>query len=329
LNSPNATMNIVNYFLRAIIIGLCWGSTGSVYADSTDWLMKINNAAAKISFSGTFVYVHDGKVDAMEVTRRIKDGMMEERLYSLNGSAREVIRGMNKVWCYIPDENVVVNDQRQMVESGFPRILPGDYEQLKVHYTFAEGETDRIADRLAHQLKVVPNDSYRYGYSLWADMETGLLLRSDLIDMENQIVEQYMFVDIDIGGEISDAQLAPVSANDDLQLFANNSPIATPAESSDWELTQIPNGYQLSNHIKRMSPMDASEVEHLVYTDGLSTVSVFIKEAREGQSHMSGISRMGAVHAFRVTVNNFRITVMGEVPAVTVKYLAQGVVYNK
>ncbi len=71
--------------------------------------------------------------------------------------------------------------------------------------------------------------------------------------------------------------------------------------------------------------MDAGEVEHMVFTDGLSTVSVFIKEANKDQSEMTGPSKMGAVHAYRRTVENHRITVMGEVPAETVKYLAMGV----
>ena len=125
-----------------------------------------------------------------------------------------------------------------------------------------------------------------------------------------------------------DEQLVAVSDKDELRLFGNNTPITAPAESSDWQVTQIPDGYILSKHIRRMSPMDAEEVEHLVYTDGLSTVSVFIKKAREGQSDMIGLSKMGAVHAYRKTMNNHRITVMGEVPAKTVKFLAQGIVYS-
>ena len=308
-----------------VLIGLV---SRTAVADASDWLMKINTAAAEVSFSGTFVYIHDSKIEAMEVARRIKDGMMEERLYSLNGPQREVIRGMNKVWCYIPDQNVVVHDYRQITQSGFPKIHPSDLEQLTRNYRFSEGARGRIADRMAQQINIVPNDSYRYGYSLWADMESGLLLQSDLIDQQNKVVEQYTFVTVDIGGEIHDEQLVAVSDKDELQLFGNNTPITTPAKSSDWQVTQIPDGYVLNKHIRRISPMDAAEVEHLVYTDGLSTVSVFIKKAREGQSDMIGLSKMGAVHAYRKTMNNHRITVMGEVPAETVKFLALGIEYS-
>lgn len=300
----------------------------NVSADASTWLMKINSAAAEVNFVGTFVYTHNGEVETMEVARRIKDGMMQERLYSLNGAPREIIRGMDKVWHYIPDQNVVMYDYRQTSQSGFPKILPGDFEQLKRNYHFVEGSTGRIADRLVHQINVIPNDGYRYGYSLWADKTTGLLLRSDLINQQNEILEQYLFVDIEIGGDITDEQLIAVSNQNELQLYGNNTPTTASVDYSDWLLAQIPDGYTLSKHIRRMSPMDSGEVEHRVYTDGLSSVSVFIKEIREGQSEMSGLSRMGAVHAYRKTLNNHRITVMGEVPAKTVEYFALGVEYS-
>ena len=315
------------YLLPLIV--LISGLSSQVQADSSDWLMKINKAAAETSFSGTFVYFHDGKIEAMEVARRIDNGLMQERLYSLNGEPREVIRGMDKVWCYIPDQNVVVHDYRQASRSGFPRILPGDIDQLQKHYSFSEGKVKRIANRMAQQILVVPNDRFRYGYNLWADVDTGLLLRSDLVDSRSNIIEQYLFVEVEIGGEISDQQLAPVSKAEKLQLFGNTTPLSAPAKSSEWLVAKLPAGYTLSKHIRRLSPMDSGEVEHMVFTDGLSTVSVFIKKAHAGQSDMNGLSRMGAVHAYRITVGNHRITVMGEVPADTVEYLAAGVAYTQ
>jgi len=318
----------IRAFLYSLVLYLV--SLSNSAGAPADWLMKINKAAAEVNFAGTFIYVHAGQVEAMDIARRVDSGGMQERLYALNGEAREVIRDRNRVWCYIPDQNVGVHDYRQMSESGFPRILPGDFAELSKNYQFLDGQDARIAGRIAHQINVVPNDNYRYGYALWADTESGLLLRSDLVDREQKIIEQYMFVNIDIDGEISDEQLAAVSNKDQLEWFGNSKPpISTPADSSDWLINQVPQGYRLSKRIRRMSPTEAGEVEHLVYTDGLSTLSVFIKEAREGQSGMKGLSRMGAVNAYRDTINNHRVTVMGEVPARTVEFVAGGITYRQ
>ena len=315
--------------IRRMVVVLVIGFLpANVFADPFDWLMKISKAAADVNFIGTLVYTNNGEIKTMEVARRIQDGLMQERIYSLDGEPREIIRNEDKVWCYIPDQNMVVHDYRQVTKSGFPRILPDDLDQLRQNYGFEEGEEARIADRGAIQIKVTANDAWRYGYTLWADKRSGLLLRSDLVSQGGEIVEQYLFADIEINGVITDAQLAPVSSADELRLFGNSEPMPESFESSEWSVTELPDGYRLNNHIRRMSPMGKGEIEHFVYSDGLSSLSVFIKKSSQNQGEMTGLSRMGAVHAYRTRIGNHLVTVMGEVPAETVKAVARGVQLN-
>ena len=321
----------INHFrLVDMLAGLLSGLliAGTVQANPMTWLMKINQAA-NLSFSGTFVYSHDGRIEAMQVVRRVKDDMMQERLYSLNGETREIVRDRDRVWSYIPDQNVGVHDYRQVFEGGFPRMVPADLERLKQNYHFTEGGVDRIAGRMAQRINVIPNDGYRYGYSLWADRETGLLLRSDLIGGDNRAMEQYLFITIDLDSEISDHELKAVTSEEKLVWYGKGMPQPSASvEESKWKFNQLPAGYQLSKHIHRMSPMEGTEVEHFIVTDGLSTVSIFIKAASATQSGMEGLSRMGAVHVFRNIINGHRVTVMGEAPARTVEFLAAGVAYT-
>ena len=315
--------------IRRMVVVLVIGFLPAhVFADPFDWLMKISKAAADVNFIGTLVYTNNGEIKTMEVARRIQGGLMQERIYSLDGEPREIIRSEDKVWCYIPDQNMVVHDYRQVTKSGFPIILPDDLDQLRQNYGFEEGEDARIADRVAIQIKVTANDSWRYGYTLWADKHSGLLLRSDLVSQGGEIVEQYLFADIEINGVITDAQLAPVSNADELRLFGNSEPMPESFESSEWSVTELPDGYRLNNHIRRMSPMGKGEIEHFVYSDGLSSLSVFIKKTSQSQGEMTGLSRMGAVHAYRTRIGNHLVTVMGEVPAETVMAVARGVQLN-
>ncbi len=315
--------------IRRMVVVLVIGFLPAhVFADPFDWLMKISKAAADVNFIGTLVYTNNGEIKTMEVARRIQGGLMQERIYSLDGEPREIIRSEDKVWCYIPDQNMVVHDFRQVTKSGFPRILPDDLDQLRQNYGFEEGEDARIADRVAIQIKVTANDAWRYGYTLWADKHSGLLLKSDLVSQGGEIIEQYLFADIEINGVITDAQLAPVSNADELRLFGNSEPMPESFESSEWSVTELPDGYRLNNHIRRMSPMGKGEIEHFVYSDGLSSLSVFIKKTSQSQGEMTGLSRMGAVHAYRTRIGNHLVTVMGEVPAETVKAVAQGVQLN-
>ena len=305
--------------------------SGYSYAseEATEWLMRINSAASNLSFSGNFVYVHEGEVEAMRVVRRVQNGMMQERLYALNGEAREVVRDKDRVWCYIPDKNVGVHDYRQVSESGFPKIVPGDIGELRRNYMFELGSQLRVADRMTRQVKVLPRDKFRYGYYLWADIESGLLLRSDLVDANGESVEQYLFVDINIGGEIADSELESVTSKEQLVWYGVDRPnLTAEVERGQWHILDPPAGYRLTKHIRRMTPMEMEEEEHMVFTDGLSSVSVFVKKAKQGQSTVTGLSRMGAVHAYRNTIENHWITVMGEVPAETVQHLANQISFR-
>ena len=293
------------------------------------WLMRINQAASDTNFSGHFVYVHEGKVEAMSVTRRVKNGMYKERLYSLNGEAREVVKEEGRVWCYIPDKNLGVHDFRQTTDSGFPRVLPQDIDGLGLFYDFENGDIERIAGRNAMQIKVMPKDAYRYGYNLWADVETGLLLRSDLINQSDELIEQYLFVNIDIGRDISDTELEPMNNKEQLVWYGTDVPnLASKVEDSSWIFSSLPEGFELINHTRRLTPQNLQEEEHLVLTDGLSSISVFIKKSKNGQSTLTGLSKMGAIHAYRHVQGEHTITVMGEVPADTVSFVSNNISFQ-
>ena len=313
-------------FIRRMVVVLVVGVFPlHASADAASWLMKISQAAANASFAGTLIYASDGEIKIMEIARRIQNGLIQERIYSLNGEPREIIRDKDMVWCYMPDQNVVVQDYWRASRSALPGILPGDLDQLRERYKFEEGGQERIADRMAMMIRVIPNDAWRYGYTLWADQQSGLLLRSDLIGQDGEVIGQYLLADIEINGSITDAQLAPASNTEKLRLLSNPQPISESSESSGWAFTELPDGYQLSNYFRRMSPMGKGEIEHFVYSDGLSSLSVFIKETGGEQDVMMGPSKMGAVHAYRTRIGNHLVTVMGEVPAETVKAIAQGV----
>ena len=132
-----------------------------------------------------------------------------------------------------------------------------------------------------------------------------------------------------IDPDISDSALESVTSRDDLKWYGIDMPkMSTEVTNTPWRVDSIPSGYRLSKHIRRMNPMKMEEEEHMVFTDGLSSVSIFVKESRQGQSGMEGLSRMGAVHAYRETVADHWVTVMGEVPAQTVEHLAKAIIYR-
>ena len=188
------------------------------------------------------------------------------------------------------------------------------------------GKIERIADRQATRLKILPRDDFRYGYELWGDSETGLLLKSALIDVASNVIEQYMFAFINIGGHIDDSQLQPMTSMDELEWDNDkNPPSITPVSESMWQFSSLPDGYQLVNVMQRSMPMSNSQIEHMVLSDGLSGVSVFIQQA-DKTSPESSLQSMGAVNAYTRAYDNRLVTVIGEVPAAAVKMIGDALV---
>ncbi len=314
-----------------LVAGCLLWLAAAAHADGgiEDWLMRIEMAPINTSYSGSFIYERDGAMETMRIAHRVDGADFRQRLYSLTGSAREIIRDSESVWCFIPDRQIGVHEYSASSRSSFLQIRADKIAAISDHYTLELGAVERIAGRQAQVLRVVPRDRYRYGYVLWADQATGLLLRTDLLGGEGQVVERYMFVDVEIGGEIADADLEPITARESLTWFGIDQKAERPSSAMPmrWDSTALPPGFTLSHSVKRRSPMQEDAVEHHVYSDGLSSVSMFVKEGAEGVAGRPVTTTMGAMSAAMVAVDGFTVTVVGEVPEATVSMIAGGVTH--
>ena len=129
-------------------------------------LKRMNQAANTMNYDGIFIHVDDQRIDALRVIHKYQDGAVHERLYSLNGNPREVIRDAERVWCYMPEKNMGHSGLRSDKQTGFPGFMVTSLQDLAGNYLISAGGEDRIADRRAVRLKILPRDSYRYGYEL-------------------------------------------------------------------------------------------------------------------------------------------------------------------
>lgn len=305
-------------------------SVGSVFAakSAKDWLMRMSEAIRQNNYDGTFVYRHGDQLEAMRIVHRVNKGVSQERLVSLNGTAREIIRNNRDVICYLPDKRSVIAEHRKTNDKNFPALIPSQLDKLDVIYSFILGARERIAGRNTTSIIIKPRDRYRYGYQLWADNKTGLLLKSNLINNRGKIIEQFMFTNIDIGKPVRDADLRPSFSGKKWVWHRDTGNKEDDAKPGNWKAQRLPEGFMLTSRITRTMPVrnDNKVTEHLVYSDGLAAVSVFIKKQGASDSSMIGISGMGAINAYGAIVDDHQVTAVGEVPAATVSLIGQSVV---
>lgn len=310
-----------------IVLSLgCAAGTATAADDAHTWLMKIDAAAREQNYDGVFVYQHGDKMQTMRIIHRVENGRVRERLVSLNGAPREVIRTDREVQCFLPDEKSVVVEHRKAENRGFPSILPTELRALDANYTIALGRRGRIADREAQMVSIKPKDDFRYGYELWADRATGLLLRADLVDGAGKTIEQFLFTQITPNADISPADLKPQFMRKDSVWHRATDMDDAASGPGRWTAATLPAGFKLSTRIVRKMPTREQPVEHLVYSDGLATVSVFVERlGANGRARVDGPNRMGAVNAYVKVADEHRVTVVGEVPSATVDLIGKSV----
>ncbi len=314
-------------FFLLITPAIAWSADNS--REAHEWLVRMSQASQMLNYTGTFIYLHSGKLEAMRIVHKFGNKGEQERLFSLNGAEREIVRDNSKITCILPDDkSVVVNKSRP--KKLFPVDLTSkDVVRLGQHYTFELGGQDRIASRNTQQVLVKPRDHYRFGYRLWLDKETGLLLKSDLVGEKGEPIEQIMFTQIDYSTVIPDDALKPKLIGAQYKWFEHEKGSTDAMElEKGWDVKISPDGFMMTERGRRRLPAGKMPVEHFVYSDGLATVSVYIEKVEDQDDYMHGLSHMGAVHVFGNVVNDHQVTVVGEVPAETVKLIGNSVRYS-
>jgi len=304
-----------------IVLSLLWLSHSWADEQSLALLKRMNQAASNLDFDGVFIHVNGNSIETLRVIRKIQNGKVLERLYSLNGNPREVIRDDERVWCFMPERKMGHVGMRADKQTGFPGFMASNLDRLTENYILSTGGIERVADRSAVRLQILPRDAYRYGYEMWADKETGLLLKSVLIDQQRNAIEQYMFALVNIGVNIPDSDLQPMTSKEELEWHSDDkAPEMMAVDDSSWQFSSLPAGYHLINVLQRAMPMGSQQLEHMILSDGLAGVSVFIEKSKNLPAEIS-MEKMGAVNAYVRAVDGNLVTVVGEVPAAAVKVI--------
>lgn len=308
------------------LLVLLLAATGPLYAqEARQWLDEMSGALQTLDYDGTFVYLHDGKLEAMRIIHQVDDEGEKERLISLTGSAREVVRDNETVTCIMSDSKSVMVGQSRPRQP-FP-VVPRDVDSLFAYYRIEALGADRIAGNMAQVIAITPRDAYRYGYRFWIDKDSKMLLKSDLNDANGRPIEQVMFTRMAIESAIPAVALAPTLSGDSYAWYrqSGDDPAVAETGTPHWVVTRIPAGFNLKHYLRKRIRPDGDAAEHMVYSDGLATVSVYVEKIAAGEETLSGLSSMGAVNAFGSVVNGHQVVVVGEVPAETVEMMARSI----
>jgi len=290
--------------------------------DGLALLQRIAQGSRQLTYSGTFVYRSGGKVDTSRIAHSLSDGLEAERIEALDGSPREVLRAGSEVKCFFPEEKLVIIENRSS-QRGFPALLPAGLGSLPEHYAIRSGGQGRVAGLKSRAVLLEPRDALRYGHEFWMDAASGLLLKANLVGEHGEILESFAFTQVKIGGQLETGALNPRFDSERMRVQQVRATELKP-EDMDWSFRILLPGFRKIAAMKRQTAPENPESLHVVFSDGLASISVFI-EPGGSAGEADAVSTVGPVNVYRRQVGEHRVVVMGEVPALAVRRLGDGI----
>jgi len=293
--------------------------------DAVHWLGKIYKATQNLSYAGTFVYQQGGHSETSRIVRRVGSHGSIEKLEALDGAPREVLRTEDEVKCYLPERRTVKIDRRGD-RRAFPALLPAGIDALEQNYTITKGEINRVAGYECQVILLTPKDELRYGYKLWADVATGMLLKAVTLDKDGKALEQFTFTQLAIGTVPLSKVRAPQTPSGWHVEEADVMPVDL--RTTGWSVSPDLPGFKKLIEVKRRIH-ESRQVDQVVYSDGLAAISVFIEPTpKGGERQRMGWSSLGAINIYTREVADHVVTVVGEAPATSVRRIAETVQFH-
>jgi sigma-E factor negative regulatory protein RseB len=300
--------------------------------EAPEWLTRMDSALSGLDYHGDLVYAHGSQIETLRVFHAAGPDVERERLIAVSGAAREIVRVGGQVTAIGTGPRPTIYGDPALQPRLIGSLPTADPARLQAHYALAVSGVERVAGLNAQIIEIQPRDAYRYGFRLWLDLDSGMLLKSVRFGADGRPVEQLMFTRIALRERPSDADLAGSQQTGAMPATPLPS-FPLPPGATGWQVVDPPAGFALA---AQQPPASNDGNEHLVYTDGMASVSVYIEPVTSEHHAFSGPASRGAVNLYgrivdarQITavgdVAAYQITVLGDVPAATVERFAQNV----
>ena len=292
--------------------------------DSLEWLNRVATSARQLTYSGTFVYQYGKTLETSRITHMRDAGGERSKLETLDGPLQVILRRDDDFYCLDTDSKPVRLD-RSHGRQFFPSLISAPVSAFTDNYQVKLGGVERVAGYDCQVLRLVPKDNMRYERRLCADVGSGLLLKTATFNEKNEMVEMFAFTQVALGQQLDRERVRNMLVDSLGGPAADHSTPDGNVAESGWMVANPPPGFKKVMEMKRSLNGKPGSVYHLVYSDGLAAVSVFIEPSKEKSKFPIGSSQQGAVSYFLTRVADFHVTVVGEVPQASVMQIGNSV----
>lgn len=292
----------------------------------SEWLLRMHEASRRRAYIGTLVVSSGGSMASARVWHVCDGEQQMERVESLTGAPRSTFRRNDEVVTFSPLSRVAVAEKREALGL-FPHLLKTVDAAIEQHYAASPQGSERVAGFEADIVQLTPRDSLRFGYRIWSEKRTGLVVKLQTLDDQGRVLEQVAFSELQLDAPVSMDKLRRMMGNTEGYKVESPALVKTTPAAEGWRLAQEVPGFRAMSCYRRPT---ASGVDALqwAFSDGLASVSVFIEVYDPRHHGQEGLQALGATHALvrRVMAGgtSWWLTLVGEVPAQTLQAFSQG-----
>jgi sigma-E factor negative regulatory protein RseB len=293
------------------------------------WLEKLSLSLKTLNFSTSFVVVKNNQAEPYHWFHGVSDdgavGNNElEILAILNGPRHDILR-KGHVVSYIEPEIAPYSVLSHHISGPIPAILSGDVSALEKSYEFISVGRSRVLGRSAQLIRLVSKDQHRFGYWLWLDKDSGLLLKLALITRKGQLLEQIQFTHLDITEQIAESlkklQMSDLPPVVDIPASHHNSKLL-------WQVNWLPSGFESIKANRHRISSTKQPVEFMLFNDGLVDVSVYVSQSNIKKRAVEFVMD-GATVVLNQVNHGYEVSVVGKIPFNTAKAIADSVAFKK
>ena len=331
------------------MLGLMLGSLGGVQAQPqgagpptigakaadrsvSEWLMRMHEASRGRTYVGTFVVLAGGTLSSARIWHVCDGEQQVERVESLTGAPRSTFRRNDQVMTFLPDSRVVVEEKRESLGL-FPNFLQSSDSSIAQFYRAHATQGERVAGFDADVLNLRPQDDWRFGYRVWSEKKTGLVLKLQTLDGQGRVLEQAAFSELQLDVPVSLIQLTQMMGKTAGYRIERPELVKTTAVAEGWVLKNTVPGFKSMSCYKRLVA-GAGATHHKntlqwIFSDGLASVSLFVEAFDPGRHSQPVNLALGATHTLTRRIGDWWLTAVGEVPPLTLAAFAQGLERQK
>jgi sigma-E factor negative regulatory protein RseB len=308
-------------------LALCAGLPASAQGttDPLTWIARAAASARQTTYAGTVMHVSGDRTAASRITHLFLGGSEHEKIESLDGPRREIVRHNDELQCFYPDAKTVRLDRR-VTARFFPSLLDGAPGTIAASYQLQLGPVERVLGHDCQWVHLEPKDALRYAQRFCAELASGLLLRAKTLGANRQVLEQFTFTEIRMGPQVSRGELKSTFHSESKDWRRDNQPLdESRPVATGWSVASPPAGFKLVSEMLKKMPNRAQPVSQLVFTDGIATMSVFVEPMPNPPRTAEATNEDGALTVFSLPMGENLVTVLGEVPPAAVQQVGRSV----